>query len=291
VNLVNQVDYGLTSGLHSLDREEIEYWIDRVEAGNLYVNRGITGAIVRRQPFGGWKKSAVGAGAKAGGPNYLVGLGSWADWPMEREPSHAVEGAPAELLAAARGELQADDAEWLEAALRSDSAEWAAEFGVAKDVSGLACERNLFRYRPVPVTIRFEGQTSEHGDAELLRVVAAGLRAGAPLVVSTAVALPGQTGAVLARHGVTVVREDDAGWLRRAGRIRSGRIRLISSPVAPASTELSLVLGGTPDVAVYRHPVVGAGRVELLPFLHEQAVSLTAHRFGTPNPVIEELML
>ena len=32
---------------------------------------------MQRQPFGGWKKSAVGAGTKAGGPNYLAGLGDW----------------------------------------------------------------------------------------------------------------------------------------------------------------------------------------------------------------------
>jgi RHH-type proline utilization regulon transcriptional repressor/proline dehydrogenase/delta 1-pyrroline-5-carboxylate dehydrogenase len=210
---------------------------------------------------------------------------------MEQKSSHPVEGAPAELLAAVRGQLHTDDADWLEAALRSDAEAWANEFGIAKDVSGLVCERNLFRYRAVPVTIRFEGQTSEHGVAELLRVAAAGLRAGSELLVSTAVALPGDAGAVLQRHGATVVVEDDAGWLRRAGRTRSGRIRLISSPVAPASTELSLALGGTPDVAVYRHPVVGAGRVELLPFLREQAVSLTAHRFGNPNPVMEGLTL
>ncbi|OZV66002.1 hypothetical protein CA773_12860, partial [Neisseria gonorrhoeae] len=51
----NEVDYGLTAGLHSLDRDEIERWLDRVEAGNAYVNRSTVGAIVRRQPFGGWK--------------------------------------------------------------------------------------------------------------------------------------------------------------------------------------------------------------------------------------------
>jgi hypothetical protein len=45
-----------------------ELWLDQVQAGNLYVNRGITGAIVQRQPFGGWKRSSVGAGTKAGGP-------------------------------------------------------------------------------------------------------------------------------------------------------------------------------------------------------------------------------
>ncbi|MFP5369067.1 MAG: aldehyde dehydrogenase family protein, partial [Actinomycetes bacterium] len=48
IALVNEVDYGLTSGLHSLDPAEIGTWLERVEAGNLYVNRGITGAIVQR---------------------------------------------------------------------------------------------------------------------------------------------------------------------------------------------------------------------------------------------------
>ena len=76
LELQNAVDYGLTAGLHSLDAGEIAHWLDRVEAGNLYVNRGTTGAIVQRQPFGGWKRSVVGPGAKAGGPNYLLGLGT-----------------------------------------------------------------------------------------------------------------------------------------------------------------------------------------------------------------------
>ncbi|WP_300760145.1 bifunctional proline dehydrogenase/L-glutamate gamma-semialdehyde dehydrogenase, partial [Janthinobacterium sp.] len=60
ISMVNAIDYGLTSGLHSLDSAEIGLWLDTVQAGNLYVNRGITGAIVQRQPFGVWKKSAVG---------------------------------------------------------------------------------------------------------------------------------------------------------------------------------------------------------------------------------------
>ncbi|MEA5455858.1 proline dehydrogenase family protein [Sinomonas sp. JGH33] len=297
VALVNRIDYGLTSGLHSLDAAEIDYWTSAIQAGNLYVNRGITGAIVQRQPFGGWKKSAIGAGTKAGGPNYLVGLGSWVDVPLRGASGANDDGAArlsgpvAELFAAAREAMPSDDAAWLAAALGSDAAAWASEFGVAKDVSGLACERNVFRYRAVPVTIRFEGATSGHGEAELVRVAAAGLLAGSALVVSSAVDLPGRAADVLRRHDAAVVVEDDAAWLRRAGRLGSGRIRLISSPVAPAAVGLTEALGGTPDVAVYAHPVVGAGRVELLPFLHEQAVSLTAHRFGNPNPVVEAITL
>ena len=73
----NTVPYGLTAGVHSLDEHECEKWIAEVEAGNLYVNRGITGAVVNRQPFGGWKRSSVGPTSKAGGPNYLNNLRNW----------------------------------------------------------------------------------------------------------------------------------------------------------------------------------------------------------------------
>ena len=52
--------------------------MDRVQAGNLYVNRGVTGAIVNRQPFGGWRRSSVGPTAKAGGHHYVNALRRWA---------------------------------------------------------------------------------------------------------------------------------------------------------------------------------------------------------------------
>ena len=77
INWQNATDFGLTAGIQSLDPKECEYWIENVEAGNLYINRGVTGAIVNRQPFGGWKRSSVGATAKAGGANYVVTLRNW----------------------------------------------------------------------------------------------------------------------------------------------------------------------------------------------------------------------
>ena len=72
VDMVNQTGYGLTSGLASLDRREQAYWTKRIKAGNLYINRGTTGAVVLRQPFGGMGKSALGAGLKAGSPKYVA---------------------------------------------------------------------------------------------------------------------------------------------------------------------------------------------------------------------------
>ena len=49
-----------------------ERWIERVEAGNLYINRTTTGAVVLRQPIGGFRRSAVGPGLKAAGTELRV---------------------------------------------------------------------------------------------------------------------------------------------------------------------------------------------------------------------------
>lgn len=70
----NDTDYGLTAGLQALSLQQCQLWVDNIQAGNLYINRTITGAVVHRQPFGGIKRSTVGPTHKAGGPNYLNNL-------------------------------------------------------------------------------------------------------------------------------------------------------------------------------------------------------------------------
>jgi RHH-type proline utilization regulon transcriptional repressor/proline dehydrogenase/delta 1-pyrroline-5-carboxylate dehydrogenase len=279
IAIQNEVDYGLTAGLHSLDEEELALWLDRVEAGNLYVNRGITGAIVQRQPFGGWKKSAVGAGTKAGGPNYLVGLGNWAAAESRAGDVPLVSTSRA-LLDAAAASLDAASLAALRRAFASDATAWADEFGVTKDVSGLSAERNLFRYRPAPVALRL----AEGGAlADIVRVAGAALLSGSPFTVSTAEALPAPLAAVLRGRGVPVTIDTDAAWLGSLAALEGGRIRLMG---ASAST-VAHATDGRPDIAVYDQPVTEAGRVELLPFVEEQAVSITAHRFGTPSTFSE----
>ena len=289
VEIVNEVDYGLTSGLHSLEPAEISYWLEHIQAGNAYVNRGITGAVVQRQPFGGWKKSAIGAGTKAGGPNYLVGLGSWQDAPAR--DTAALSAFDERLLATA--DLDEGQAAWLASALGSDKHWWNTEFSTAKDRSGLKSERNVLRYLPVDVTVRFENETSGQCLAEALRVVAAGVAAGSRLVFSADVELNRGVRNLLAEHSVVVVREDKEQFAARAAKLAaktgpdsSARIRLIGGSLA----EVAEATGGKPDVAIYASDVTRAGRVELLPFLHEQAVAITAHRFGTPNHLTDGLI-
>lgn len=291
IDIVNAVDYGLTSGLHSLEEAEIEQWLGKIEAGNLYVNRGITGAIVQRQPFGGWKRSVVGAGWKAGGPNYLYGLTKWADEPLHRSAEDesgksplSLKDAPtdriskAALAAAEAANLGQAEVSWLRTALASDADAWATEFGIVRDVTGLLREQNAFRYQSVPVTVRFEGTRT----VELIRVVAAGLRARSHVSVS-APRFERGVETYLGSVGVTWWAEDGAQWAARLRHVtrRGGRVRLVGADT-PAAAEAT---GGSPDVALYDNPVVTAGRVELLPFLREQAVCVTAHRFGTPRKI------
>ena len=69
---VNSTGYGLTFGIHSRIQDTVDYVIQRIHAGNLYVNRNMVGAIVGVQPFGG--EGLSGTGPKAGGPYYLPRL-------------------------------------------------------------------------------------------------------------------------------------------------------------------------------------------------------------------------
>lgn len=302
IELQNAVAYGLTAGLYTQNPDDLATWLDRVEAGNLYVNRGITGAIVQRQPFGGWKRSSVGAGTKAGGPNYLIGLGSWRGTSGGASSAtlhlRGLDSRITSLIEAAQPSLDYESFEWLRRGALSDAIAWDREFGQVKDVSGLGVERNLFRYRPVEsVGLR---ATADAPWQSVLRVLIAGVRAGSDLSLSAPVGLPAQVRRVLTDLGVGVFVESDEEWLQRmsgeatdiiavladeASAPRPPRVRLIGSPesVAELHRALAVAVGGDPDLAVYDNEVTTAGRLELLPFLREQSITITAHRFGNPD--------
>jgi RHH-type proline utilization regulon transcriptional repressor/proline dehydrogenase/delta 1-pyrroline-5-carboxylate dehydrogenase len=294
IELQNAVAYGLTAGIHSLNGVEIATWLERVQAGNLYVNRGITGAIVRRQPFGGWKRSSVGASAKAGGPNYLVALGRWA--PVEREPRNdillpGISHRVASVIKKAQSGMDFPEFDRVRRAAQSDELAWKTEYGMSADVSQLGVERNVLRYRPAGVTVRLsEGESIGH----LVRLLAAAAITGAVLEVSTALPLPialvqsfDAIPPIVAVSSVTV--ESDAAWIARArgGAVTTDRVRLVGGdPIA-----LEAALGNSADVTVWAGPVTTSGRIELLAFLREQSVSITAHRFGAPDAEIASVVV
>ncbi|MFW8745833.1 hypothetical protein, partial [Mesorhizobium japonicum] len=81
--------------------------------------------------------------------------------------------------------------------------------------------------------------------------------------------------------------ESDRAFVARVVANRPARIRLIGADGAA----FARAAGGDPGVAVWADPVTASGRIEMLPFLLEQAVSITAHRFGTIDRALAELPL
>ena len=258
IELQNGVAFGLTGGIHSLDADELDEWTDRVEVGNAYLNRHITGAIVRRQPFGGWKRSSVGPGAKAGGPNYVAQFGRWQD---TSDVTH--QSAPASPRV--RAIVSHFDSDWLTTAVATDEYWWQHEFGIERDPTGLVFESNVFRYRPRPlVVVRAPERVDSVATA---RVIAAAVRAGTPVRVSTAVPLPD--------IGVETVVENDAAFTTLLPSLGGVRVRYIGP--APTDTHAAAWAEGVDLVDGEVHL---NGRIEMVPHLREQAVSRTRHRFG-----------
>ena len=264
IEIQNGSAFGLTAGIHSLDATELEIWLDTVEAGNLYVNRGITGAIVQRQPFGGWKRSVVGATAKAGGPNYLYGFGNFKTQPSKAAATQS-EGAVA-LLAVLESHVDSETLAALSRSASSDAEAMRKVFEPANDVSGLKAERNILRYRPAKTGLRIGSGCSAF---ERNRLLLAALEAGATI---SAAELDQEITSVLVQHGCLVAIETSEAWLAGLGASGVERLRVVGE------TALSLPL----DIAVYDHAVVESGLIELLPYWREQSIAITDHRFGNP---------
>lgn len=223
IEVQNAVALGLTGGLHSLDEDEIAHWLDRVEVGNAYVNRHITGAVVQRQPFGGWKASVVGPGAKAGGPSYVAQLGTWSDAPD---------------VAAL------DDDAWVAWAQQDDARWWESELGTSHDPSGLAAEENTLRYRPVPhLTVRVGADARER---DVRRVLTAARTAGVGATVSRAADEPDEAFAARVASGAVTGRVRVVGTapgLREAAVARTGEVTVLDGPVlASGRRELMTVV-------------------------------------------------
>ena len=286
IELQNATRFGLTGGLHSLDEEEIAQWLDQVEVGNAYVNRVTTGAIVGRQPFGGWKDSSVGPGAKAGGPNYVASLGTWAPHglpELRRTPPPRVRELAHRLAPLVAG---AAEAEWLEAAIHSDAHAWETELGIADDPAGLLSELNEFRYRPVPLLVVHCEQGARF--VELARLLLAAWLTGTTVRLSLTPSVAADLDELLATTGEGKRLSDELAPLRRV-------------PEEPITDWIGTAVPGTRvrglgdanhmhdalaahGVEVLTGPVLANGRRELLSALREQAVSRTLHRYGHVPP-------
>ena len=205
IEIANGSPYGLTAGLHSLDDREQSHWRSRIRAGNLYLNRTITGAMVLRQPFGGVGASAYGPGLKAGGPNYLLQFRIFAD---DAQAGPQQSTARRDQQAFVRSLTESDvpiDAERLIRAAASFH-HWAErEFRREHDHQQLVGQDNIRRYVPVRVRLRLERAE----DAQrLCQAMLACLSVDAPATVSLAPGLDPDLAARPRQRGTIRVQRD-----------------------------------------------------------------------------------
>lgn len=273
--IANATPYGLTSGIHTLDDREKQKWLENIEAGNLYINRTITGAIVRRQPFGGCKGSSFGRGAKAGGPNYLsqFALPSQVDLPTESAvPNLEVQNIDRYVVSSAIPEPEKK--KWK--ASISNYAFWAERFLQDSDPSLVVGQDNIFHYTPrKKMCLRLQSHDSL---VDALRVIAAALSVNTHIEVSA----PRGSGPFLEDETckkvlgtIPLFEESEEGFLHRLRMGTFRRLRLLSAP----SKELMQIAH---EAGCHLHigAVLANGRFELPHYLREVAISIDYHRYG-----------
>jgi len=287
IEMVNQTGYGLTSGLESLDRREHDFWKKRIRAGNLYINRQTTGAIVLRQPFGGMGKSALGGGIKAGGPNYVFQFMDFED--VGFPSAGAIQNDHALLQLAQEWKLKHDwglpeafktDLNKVVRAVKSYLYHWEQEFSREKDYFHLRGQDNVIRYFPIEtVVIRI------HQDDSLFDVLAriAGSKiAGCKTSVSLPIGLNNTVTTFLySRKGqgflgdVPIIRQSDEDLIDMIPEIH--RIRYASPDRVPDKIFQAAAATG---FFISRSKVSMEGRIELLQYFQEQSICFNYHRYG-----------
>lgn len=273
IRIANATPYGLTAGLHSLDVREQAFWTNRIKAGNLYINRNITGAIVQRQPFGGCKASSFGRGAKTGGPNYLTQLmkAEQISLPRECEPVNPT-------LEALLKQVNLSDTEntLLKTSLQSYAFYWNHYFSKDHDPSLLIGQDNFLRYVPRKhLTFRLQTQDAF---IDVIRVILAAATCGCRLKLS----LDSKDLSNLIKKvrleaipEIVIVEESETALIERIQAGEITRIRFLTEP----SKELLEALSSK-AVNIHIEPVLANGRLELLNFLREISLCIDYHRYG-----------
>jgi len=293
ISLVNATGYGLTSGLESLDDREQTTWLESIRAGNLYVNRPTTGAIVLRQPFGGMGKSAFGPGIKAGGPNYVAQL-------MRFEPSGAPRTSKmvddpliVDLMARLRkipnDEWPSEEIDRIETAVRSYSLDMREEFSQKHDHFRLLGEDNFRRYVPVHhLRVRVHPEDTLF---DLFARVCAAKTAGCRITVCSPPELNAPTVDLLEElthywaGAIEFVEETDEQVATLMTHGQTDRLRYAAPSRVPpmirrVAAETGQYIASTPALSV--------GRIELLWYLREQSQSIDYHRYGNLGPRSDE---
>ncbi|MFV0345505.1 MAG: proline dehydrogenase family protein [Bacteroidales bacterium] len=270
IKFVNSSEYGLTSGLQSLDEQEQALWKDSIEAGNLYINRGITGAIVNRQPFGGMKLSSFGGGIKAGGVNYTSCFVNFSE-----NEAHNTDVKINPKFKVLQELLPEESKARFANAVDSYLKNWKEEFAVERDVNNILGESNVFRYRPIKsCVLRLNGNEEL---CDIFMVATACSITGTQLTISHNTDNTTVQKAETALKAMKVKIKEQSEELFLAELSQYERGRTFSSDLSDAVYQKTSETGKYIATA----EAIAEGRVELLHYLKEQSLTHEYHRYGS----------
>ncbi len=274
LNLANSTRYGLTSGLQSLDPREQKLWLSKIEAGNCYINRTITGAIVQRQPFGGTKASHFGHGAKAGGPNYLYQFMK----PSSLAPPQGTYPLPQSLeplLEVAKQHLSPQEFKTFTASCMS-YALFADRFKRDEDKSLIVGQDNFLRFVPQKnVALRIDAKAAS---IDVFCSFAAILCCQTPVFFSFDPSHPLRSCLKPLYRSSSWHKATTSKFLSHVREGMFRKVRLLNSP------DLLLFQAAATNLCyLATTPVLFNGRFELLHYLREVAISTDYHRYGNLN--------
>lgn len=277
IELVNATGYGLTAGFESLDEREWEYFHTHIEAGNIYINKPTTGAIVLRQPFGGVKKSAIGFGRKVGIYNYItqfMDIEAKADTNLLDSPlANALE----KLSKASDESTQATLANATLMA-KSYAYHYKHEFSVARDYVNIRGEDNLFSYTRIKnLAFRVCEQDSLQ---DILGVIIGCHTLGlSPLVshdsAQSSIIKELKKICKAVDLGADFVEENEEQFIAKISKFE--RIRYHAK--ADKNSPLYQAAAKEAKIIIRDKPLLN-GRFELLFYHNEKALSVSYHRYG-----------
>jgi len=268
IDLVNASEYGLTSGLQSLDEQEQQLWKENIEAGNLYINRGITGAIVNRQPFGGMKLSSFGGGIKAGGRNYVTGFVNIKEVNSTFKTVNENKGFKNYFTI-----LESNDKSRFQSAVESYLLNMKNEFIPEKDTHHLLGEKNTFRYLPLKKMVLRINESDSMID--IMMAIAASTIANTVIDISinpNDVKLKALKNCFGEDKIIAEKEEQFLNSIEKYDRIRTCSDKLSIDFYRKAAQLGKHIANAKP---------ISEGRVELLNYLKEQSISFEYHRYGS----------
>ncbi len=278
IQLVNKTGFGLTSGIETLDEREATKWKNSIKAGNLYINRSTTGAVVMRQPFGGMGKSAIGAGRKVGFYNYITQFVKFKekDYPtIKYEQKNSLTKIIDEITIY---EPDNKNIKKLNKAVQSYLQNYQDTFTAETDYFKLRGEDNLFRYIPLDdIVIRVSD------DDSVFEVFSR--------ILAAHISKVGFTVSIDDNKQIKDILDDLSDMLPiKKGKLIQQNDEKFATNLAQYERIIYSDIKKVPDVVfksaaktatfITRHQPLMDGRLELLNYFKEQAISHSYHRYG-----------